>query len=55
MSTVDEHPGIQLSSDAWDAPVDRPSEPLSDERLGEIVTSLGDLPALQMWRFAPCA
>ena len=46
MSTVEEHPAIQLSSDPGDSPVDHPRELISDERLEEIAGTLGDLPAL---------
>ena len=42
MSTVEERPSIPLSA----VPEDQPRVPLSDERLGEIAATLGDLPAL---------
>ena len=56
MSTVEEAPPTPspsdplssdpLRSDMADACTDEPREPLSDERLGEIAATLGDLPAL---------
>ena len=56
MSTVEEAPPTPspsdplssdpLRSDVADSCTDEPREPLSDERLGEIAATLGDLPAL---------
>ena len=46
MSIAEESPSIPPSSDSEDAPLNHPRAPLSDGRLEEIASTLGDLPAL---------